>query len=296
MLPDITQDLKRAWLVFAGAAAVVLIAVWIVSDGGEAATQAKAAEDTWGAHKGPVDLRKRVEAQRDANQHLRDTIESLKKDSGFVIDAKRFGIPASEKQPGLLFRNREIEVRQALRQKAQPQSVQYDENVGFPDETVVPPDSEAPYLMTMLQLTERVVNIVLSSEHAPVETFEIHHFPVVETGPVTRPALLREYPLELKVRGSLHDLMWIQHALSLSEENGAHTYPLILQSWEIVSENTKPKDSINQLDAVFRVAGMQFLTPEERDRDPHPPAGHGPVGGRAPASAPAASSNNTARP
>ncbi len=63
-------------------------------------------------------------------------------------------------------------MRQALRQKAQPQSVQYDENVGFPDETVVPPDSEAPYLMTMLQLTERVVNIVLSSEHAPVESFE----------------------------------------------------------------------------------------------------------------------------
>ncbi len=69
MLPDITQDLKRAWLVFGGAAALVLIAVWIVSDGGEAAAQAKAAEDTWSSHKGPVDLRKRVEQQGEANQH-----------------------------------------------------------------------------------------------------------------------------------------------------------------------------------------------------------------------------------
>ncbi len=97
------------------------------------------------------------------------------------------------------------------------------------------------------------------------------------------------------MRGSLRDLMWIQHALSLSEENGAHTYPLILQSWEIVSENAKPKDHINQLDAVFRVAGMQFLTPEERSRDPHAPVGHAAAGGHAPAPAPAAS-NNTARP
>jgi hypothetical protein len=33
----------------------------------------------------------------------------------------------------------------------------------------------------------------------------------------------------------------------------------------IQSENVKPTDNIAQLDATFRIAGMQFLSPDERD-------------------------------
>jgi hypothetical protein len=124
--------------------------------------------------------------------------------------------------------------------------------------------------MTMLQLTEKAVGIVLAANEPPLESFAITHERAVETGPAGRPVLLREYPLTLKVRGSLKDILWILHRLSQFEADGKD-YPLILRGLVIQSENAKPKDNIQHLDAVFQLAGMQFLTPEERARDPHLP-------------------------
>jgi hypothetical protein len=278
MLLDLKRETTTAWLVLAGTVLVAAIALWWVWAGAgpiaDQLDQARAAHDRV-AGRSKEEMRKRIELQRQANQELRKTIEKLKTDTGFEL-ASRFAIPKDERQPGYLFKRRFVEIRQELREKAAPRSIRYDENIGFGTDDKVPDDKDAAYLMTMLQLTEKAVSIAIGTP-SPLESLAISHGPAVDTGPVSRPVLLREYPLELTVRGSLKDILWILHRFSEVEGAGAsgksRDYPLILRGLSIVSENATPRDDIAQLDAVFQIAGMQFLSPEERDRDPTRPRG-----------------------
>jgi hypothetical protein len=263
MLPDLRREETTGWLTFSAVLLAMLITWWTLHDNGELAAQVDQARAAWQALTGAGDLKQLVDHQRQANQELRATIAERMQAFGFKLDP-RFVIPANERQPGYFFIQRFIAVRQALREKAQPYGVEYQENLGFGDAKDVPDDKDAPYLMTMLQLTEKAVGIALAANEPPLESFSITHERVVETGPAGRPVLLREYPLTLKVRGSLKDILWILHRLSQFEADGKD-YPLILRGLTIQSEeNAKPKDNIQPLDAVFQLAGMQFLTPEER--------------------------------
>jgi hypothetical protein len=300
MLPDLSIEQRNSWLVLGGAAVVVLGVLWYVWDG--SAPLAEQVEQrrldiVKSSGSAKQDMRQHVEQQRQANDELRRTIENLKGKSGFEV-LERFTIPKSEPQPGYYFKRRFIEVRQALREKAKLRSITYDENIGFGSDDKVPDDAQAPYLMAMLQLTEKAITIAITTP-GQLESMSIAHGPAIETGPENRPVLLREYPLELKVHGTLKDILWILHRLSEVDGAGAsadarpapalgagaagpaaapagkpappagagaaHDYPLILRGLTIQSENVKPTDSISQLDATFRIAGMQFLAPEERD-------------------------------
>lgn len=268
MMPDVKKEEQTGWLVLAGSAVVALIALWIVSDGGELAEQAALAHDKL-ALGGRESMAVHVERQVEANQELRTTIEQLKGQTDFIL-AEEFVIRPEERQPGYFFKRKFVEVRERLRNKAEARRIAYDQNIGFGADPAVPPDDQAPYLLTMLQLTEKIVGIAFDTE-IPLESLAVSHGPAVDTGPVDRPVLLREYPLKLEVRGGLKDILGILHRISQttpSKDGKRSDYPLILRGFRITSENATPKDDISQLEAVFDLAAMRFITEEERAKDP----------------------------
>jgi hypothetical protein len=124
--------------------------------------------------------------------------------------------------------------------------------------------------MSMLQLTEKVVAIAFGTP-TPLENLKVSHLDAVNTGPESRPVLVREYPLKLEVRGGLKDILWVLHRISQvtpTADGKTKDYPLILRGFSIKSDNAKAKDSVQQLDAVFDLAAMHFITEEERANDP----------------------------
>lgn len=269
MMPDVKKEEQTGWLVLAGSVVVALIALWIISDGGELAEQAEQARAGL-AVGGREDMAVHVERQVEANERLRKTIEQLKGETDFVL-ADEFVIRPDERQPGYFFKRKFVEVRERLRDKAEARRIAYDQNIGFGADPAVPPDSQAPYLLTMLQLTEKIVGIAFDTER-PLESLSVSHGPAIDTGPETRPVLVREYPLKLEVRGGLKDILGILHRISLIDPPGKdgkrHDYPLILRGFSITSDNATPKDNISQLDAVFDLAAMRFISEEERAKDP----------------------------
>lgn len=269
MMPNVKKEEQTGWLVLAASVVVTLIALWIISDGGELAEAAEQAQAGLSVG-GREDMAVHVERQVEANEGLRKTIEQLKSQTDFVL-ADEFVIRPDERQPGYFFKRKFVEVRERLRNKAESRKIAYDQNIGFGADPAVPPDDQAPYLMTMLQLTEKIVGIAFDSDR-PLESLSVSHGPTIETGPETRPALVREYPLKLEVRGGLKDILGILHRISQIDAPGKDgkrsDYPLILRGFSIKSENSTPKDDVSQLEAVFDLAAMRFISEDERAKDP----------------------------
>ena len=261
--PDLSKPLLTAWAAFGGILLLCGGLIWWLADDGDLTTQVASAEEEVRKLSGPVDLAKRITAQEQANQALMTTIERLKADTGLTLTPP-FVVPANHPQPGQYFNEQLAAVQDFCRPKAQGKSIGYQERLGFENTAKVPRDEDAQYLLTMLQLTRKAADIVLSTP-TPVQSFKISQplKQAVLTGPAGRPPLLKELPLRLEVRGSLADLLWILHHLAQREEQG--DYPLIVRSWRIDSKNINPDDGIQQLDAVFEVAAMQFLTKDERE-------------------------------
>ena len=232
---------------------------WMWSDSPEVALRLEVARDAAKKISGKEVLRDRVAKQRAANVELRENIVKLKGEAGFARKAE-FTVPPSENEKGKFFLNRFVDVRQALREKAQRQRIESDERLGFPPDDKVPPGEEAQTLLDMLQLTEKALNVVLSAPD-PVEWFDITHGKPYDTGPVSRPPLLKEYPLTLKLRGSLKTVLWILHSFGTRNDKD---YPLILRGLDITSGNSKARDDVQQIEAVFELAGMAFFAEEGR--------------------------------
>lgn len=268
MRPDIAPAARGG--IAALCAAVVaasVLAWWSWSDSPEVVERLEAAKTAAGKVGGKEPLRARVERQRAANVELRANIAQLKQEAGFRR-AERFTVPPDEREKGKFFLNRFVEVRQDLREQAVRRRIQSDERLGFPPDDRVPPDDDAQQLLDMLQLTEKALRVVLQAPD-PVEWFDIAHGKPYKTGPVARPELLEEYPLTLKVRGSLNTVLWILHQFGTRSERD---YPLILRGLTIRSDNTKIKDDVQQLEAVYELAGMSFLAEAGRESAAAPPA------------------------
>lgn len=220
-------------------------------------------------------LRQRVDRQRAANAELEANIAELKQGAGFVR-APAYTIPPDEREPGKRFLNRFVEVRQKLRDEADKRRIERDERLGFPPDDRVPPDADAQELMDMLQLTEQALLVVLAAPD-PVESFDISHGRPEETGPVDRPPLLKEYPLTLRLRGSLKTILWILHRYGQRSEGDC---PLILRGLAIKSDNSRVRDDVQQLDATFQLAAMSFIAEEKRGGGAKPAAARGPIKAR----------------
>jgi hypothetical protein len=167
---------------------------------------------------------------------------------------------------------------------------EYDTELGFkfPDGRVFS-EEEAQEELIRLQLTVRAMMLALSTPDR-LQEIKIIHGDIIETGPVSRPPLLREYPFKIRVKGSLKDILWLLHQYSADQVPTdtvddwnkliAHVqrnlkrdielvrredhFPLILTGMKINSENSEPRDHIEQLEAEFELAGMQFLSEAER--------------------------------
>ena len=260
--PDLRSSLLTAWAVFAGALLICGLVIWWMSDSGELPEQLTAAEKEHSQLDGNVDLAKRIVEQKQANDTLSQTITVLKASSRFTPESP-FKVPANHPQAGQYFNEQLAAVQDYCRPKAAGRSIGYQENLGFEKTAKVHKDEDAPYLLAMLQMTRKAADVILSTP-TPVQSFQITQpqKQATITGPAGRPPLLREYVLTLNVRGSLSDLLWILHRLAQKEEES--DYPLIVRRVTIDSKNINPKDDIQQLDAVFEVAAMEFLSEEER--------------------------------
>ena len=264
MSPDLSSSARGGLVallaaVLAGGALVW----WQWSDQPAVDERLAAAREAAAKVKGSEPLRERVARQKAANVELRANIAELKAQAGFSTKIE-FKVPDSENEKGKFFLNRFVDVRQALREQAQRRRIESDERLGFPPDDKVPPAEEAQQLLDMLQLTEKALSVVLAAPD-PVEWFDIAHGRPYDTGPVSRPPLLKEYPLTLKVRGSLKTVLSILHSYGTRNEKD---YPLILRGLTIASANNRVRDDVQQLEAVFELAGMAFLADTTRAAKP----------------------------
>lgn len=204
-------------------------------------------------------LAERVERQRAANAELRQALSRLKNEHGFRR-LPEFTVRPEVVEKGKYFLDRFVEVRQRLREQAQARRIDSDERLGFPLDDRVPPDSEAQGLLDVLQLTDKALSTVLAAPD-PVEWFDIRHGRPIETGPLSRPPLVRELPITLRVRGSHKTIMWVLHRFGTLAEGD---YPLIVRGFAVSSRNQRARDDIAQLDATFELAALDFIPDEQR--------------------------------
>lgn len=261
MSPDISGS-QRAGLAALVAACIAagVMSWWMWSDQPDIDVRLENARTAAKKITGKEPLRARVERQRKANAELSNNLTELKHQAGFTIKDS-YRVPPDEREPGKFFLGRFINVRQELRDEADKKRIERDERLGFPPDDRVPPDGEVPQLLAMLQLTEKALRVVLNAPD-PVEWFKISHDaqPNV-TGPPSRPPLLKEHTLILEVRGSLKTILWILHSYGQRVDGD---FPLVVSYFKVDSDNTKAKDDVQQLEATIKIAGMQFLSDEER--------------------------------
>jgi hypothetical protein len=306
MRPDLARETWTGWGVFAGVALVAGAAMYWFADDDGLAAKLTSAHSAYVGLGGPEPFSEVIAQQRAANLALRRTIDDRKRDTGFTV-LRDFRIepgdltPGSGITPGYIFKQRFTAVREEIRSLAQPRSVAYEENLGFDGNGDVPADKDVPYLLTMLQLTQKACRITLSSNVKPVTFFSITHDKATLTGPDGRPPLIQEYPLTLTVHGDLVDVLRILFLFSqTNQQDSTHDYPLVLQGLDITGGNAKPIDQIQDVNAVFHIAGMRYLTDDERVKGTGPGfpmklnAGANP--GVPPAAVPTAGAPTPARP
>ncbi len=264
--PDFRKPLAIAWAVFAGVLVVCGLGLWLLADDSELQAGLESARSEQrkllGAETKAVDLAKRVTEQEKVNRALADTIEQRKAEATLKIVAP-FIVPAGTSQPGQYFNEQLAAVQDQFREIAKNRSIPWVDRLGFPAKPSVPADRDAPRLLTLLQITRKVTGIVLKTK-TPIESFsltQVRNGQPLLTGPAGRPPLLQEYQLRLGVKASLPNILEI--AYKLSQRDPVDDFPLVV-SYAIESNNLKPDNDIQTLDAVFDVAAMRFLSPEER--------------------------------
>lgn len=241
---------------------------WLVDGRPEVDARLEAARTAAKSITGQEPLRQRVEKQREANTALRDNIATLKAKAGFSRSPE-FTLSPDEKEPGKFFSQTYTAVRQDLVERSERQRIKdYDQDFGFVTQHVMLERDKAQDMLDRLQLTRKVVEVVLNAPE-PVEMFRVKNDDPIATGPVSRPVLLREYPLTLTVRGSLKAILAILHGFGIpSERETGPKFPLIVTSLTISAENSVVRDDISQLNATFGLAAMAFIDEREREAAP----------------------------
>jgi hypothetical protein len=256
--PDLSSQ-RQLGLVACALALLVAIGmpVWASWDSTDSAARLEAAKKEVAAAKvaGSQPLQARVAQQRAANAAVLANIVELKTQTGFRT-APRYQIPSGSAEPGKFFSDLHSIVAGELQKKCVSKGIQFQEGIGFTKEVLKREENAevAQELLNVLQLTEKALNTAISDHKDapdPIESFKISHGKTDESGL----PLLREYPIKLEVRCSLKRILWILHSVGTRVESEP---PLILRGLSITSNNTKPKDDIQILDATFDLAAMAF--------------------------------------
>lgn len=328
MRPDLSREQRIGWSVCGGAIAVAVGLVLWANDWGDSHATLDKERTAIERENAGQPLNRLIARQRQANDALRQTIDRLKTQNGFAIEPV-FQVPGSDptyaRQPGKYFYDVLFPATEKLDERRKAIGiVEYDRYLGFgtgpnvPPNRDVPPDANATYLLTMLQLRLKAAVIALQIE-PPLDRIAFDQVQVppslkqLETGPENRPPLLREWPMTLSVRGSLRSITqllyrlsqfpsadatptpapWLRDRNALLDELGKlgtrefqfTAYPLVTTGFAINSKNRTAKDRSQQLDATFQLAGMQFIADAERG-PAAAPSGRGGTGAAGSASAP----------
>jgi hypothetical protein len=274
---NLKKEKTIAWSVLGGVALIGLIVLSAMSGDGETAAALESAKLAHAQLTGDEKIKDRIAEQRRANERLKKTIEDLKAQVGFQPKIAIVG------QKGEYFSVARSHVREAITQKAKVLSMEIDTYLGFGaaknQEWVrkLPTEDEVDFLLAMLQLTEKAALIATAPSTDPLAKMFIKHDnkPIV-TKPKGGDPLMREYPITVEVQGSLTTILEILHKLSIKDSELKSEidskinmdYPLVLTKLTINSSKAKAKDGIQQLDATFNLAGMEFLSEAERTGAP----------------------------
>ena len=227
MTPNVAKEMQLSWMVFAIAAVICAIAVFIAYDGGAAADREAAAEAAYRSRTGDLELVTQINAQAVANAKLVDHVEALKQRVG-MRSVLPFLAPASNAMdPGEYFLATEYQIRSGLLKIANARStIGYPDSIGFAFMGGVrPPEEDVSHWLKMLQLVSKSVYLALSAKRNTVQDLTISFNPAVsvtEAGPEGRPVLLRQYPFELRLKAQLQDVLWLMHQLAAEEPTAEH--------------------------------------------------------------------------
>jgi hypothetical protein len=308
MQPDIKREQRNGWLVLGAIAALSVISLGWYSYDDPLAAKLESAKADYAKLHGPEPMSIHIKRQRQANQTLNQTIEELKHDSEapaaeyFTITEKDLKSGEHEKS---IFNARYSAVRDECDEQARNfglRNWEQHSNLGFSEKEQLPSDEDAPYMLTMLQLTRRAARICFSSppgdEPDPIKSLDFIHEPMQRrpTGPAGRPAMLTEFPLTVSFSATLPQTMWILWRFTVGkvdelqqpskpedriedhkrlDDNGSPrpwddgAYPFILQGITIKSPETeelKPNVTPNfYLTVTLHLAAMRFVSAATRD-------------------------------
>ncbi|HYE08042.1 MAG TPA: hypothetical protein VEL07_21165 [Planctomycetota bacterium] len=215
MRPDMRKPVQAGWATLGGALAIGLIALALVGAGDGVDLDSVRAD--YARRHGKRDFARLISEQRHANGELARTIDDLKYESGMSANPY-FRVPPGEYQKGVLFKDRLFWVQDRLRPLAKGRSVEFNEDLGFGQWAHdLPPDAMTPDLLLTLQVVYKAATIALSTTESNFVSIAIEpDLKPVLAGAKDRP-LLTEYPLTLKVVGSLKDILWVLHRFSQVE-------------------------------------------------------------------------------
>jgi Tfp pilus assembly protein PilO len=185
------------------------------------------------------------------------SVENLKKKLE-IKPTSEFIISREEKNPGSYFKKILDRKRTELLKESSRRNIEIPEDLGFGEE--LPPDAEAPDLLTFLFVKDQLIRIGLESGIRSITA--VDHFELVKTGPEKNNMFINEYPVRIEFQGELKSVMNILYRLRSKNRF------LILRNLEITSDNEGPKDSETVFGIGVSIAGMTFSEVREEDLRP----------------------------
>lgn len=305
MRPNLQREHAISWGILALAVVVAVAVGWWLRERAAAASRAfESAREAYARRIGSHDLAGLVAKVEDAILDMEGQIGELKRLTGFRR-LPPFLVPGDSDLRGSYFSFVFNTVFDELQFLADAKQVAIDgSRIGFADFSGQAVDEGSlQRWLTMLQLVTKGAWLALSTPDESLESVEVLPLSIgniVETGPAGRPPLVREYPFSMKVRGSLRAIKWLLWQFSLDErtegsfdaklnewlaqrsrelrkevevdvplnDGSVSVGPLILRRITLSSGNTSPRDSVNQLDVTFHLAGMEYVSDADRNERP----------------------------
>lgn len=298
MKPNLSRERRTSWLLLMAAAILGSIVVAIVHDWGEAAGQLEQAHTHHQQIAGPADLADLISQQQAVNSAVAERIAQRQEEVG-IHPLPPFVVPAAGIVAAEYFQILYYTIREDLKNLAMNRGAvkRFDENMGFAFAQGRPPVGDPiEQWLTMLQLVSKATYLAGQSRWREIESIDITPIRAadgVERGAPGRPAMLVEFPFQMRVRGTLRDILWLLHELSADHSLEPTPAAEALRDWRhdligklrerariaiadddelddmigpiavlglsIEGGNLNPIDNLQQLEAVFDLAGMRFL-------------------------------------
>lgn len=307
MRPNIDKDLQISYGLLGGLTVVGLIVLAVFADWGELAGTLDDLKENYDDDDATLPMDEQVALRAKVNQELALSIEERKQQVG-LRETMPFVMPTETNKFGWRFQRVYLQVADKLRIRARNQRIRFDEDIGFKFlDGQRPANEDARQYLIMLQLISKAVYLATHSPENEITAVEVPTLSMARSirlaGPADRKTpLVREYHFRIEVEGTLRELLWLMHQVSidyqptLSKEEdksphaglqkwlasitrevlteqeintlsndraiGNDVCPLVVTDCRIESDNKTQSDGIGILRLKLDLAGMEFLGPE----------------------------------